>query len=111
MNRRLVSCLMLILLALQSVAASALSLGDISAHDAHVMEHRDVTDGPPSGSCDCCDDDCMPDSVCATYCSVYFPASSLIVSFDVPTTNESIAFVAKSLPNPGYAPLNPPPIA
>jgi hypothetical protein len=109
MNLRLISSLVLLLLALQSAGVGALYAADMPHCDPTQMMSQ--TDAATDSSRDCCGEQCTTDADCALYCAAYATASSMTDSFLIYSASESFVFVAKSFRNPEQPPLKPPPIA
>jgi hypothetical protein len=106
MNRLLIHFLVVVLLALQTLAISSSPLLDANALHCNDSAMKMT----PS---DCCTDACTTDSCfvgCAVHYSV-FAVPTALPSLVVPSPDQSSVFVASTALTPKYTPLNPPPIA
>jgi hypothetical protein len=104
MNRRLISCLVLLLLVLQNAAMA-------SSADASSEMSPDCAERMAQADPDCCNELCTTPADCVVLCAVCFTSSFASVDFDRPSSNDSFAFFVRISLDPQRAPPNPPPIA
>jgi hypothetical protein len=103
MNRRLVACVLLLLLSLQSVTAVA-AFGADKSDDRAVMAQM-------SADCvdDCCSGTCDSTAACAVYCAAYSTTFGFVQSFFVDTAIQQTTFAARVTFAPTLPPIKPPP--
>jgi hypothetical protein len=105
MNRRLIACVLLLLLSLQSVTAVAAFGAEKNADHAAMAQM--------SAGCvdDCCSDTCDSTAACAVYCAAYSTTIRFTQSFFVATAVQQSTVVARVSFAPDLPPIKPPPIS
>jgi hypothetical protein len=103
MRRVLPHLFLLLALILQSVATAAVDAASMEHCAGHMAADQD---------CTCCPDGAMDMTGCAVQClSVQQAPVSLVIAVNVVTQSPGDAFIQRSICDPAYAPLIPPPIA
>ena len=103
--RRLISCLLLMMLVLQGVAQA----GTAYLPQAHMEEH--CAGHAAAQECLCCSDAMAITGGCAALCSVSMAVSAAVLSVSRVSTDEHRRIAVHGSSGPVYIPLNPPPIS
>lgn len=100
-----------LLLMIALVFQTTISVGAVAMEDASPMEHC-AGHVAADEDCTCCPEGAMAMTSCAVQCSSVQQAPATII-FAVNATPQSAddAFVQRSIRDPAYTPLIPPPIA
>ena len=105
MRRHILNLLLIVTLVLQGIVA----VGADALHD-EAQEQHCVGDDAQSEDCACCADGQALGAACTVQCSVSQAAIAMIMPARIATHGTVSWFLERSIQDPSYTPLVPPPI-